>query len=408
MTDVNRWKLGIAAFIVAATLGACGAPEEMGDDLDDESGTIVNGHTATSAQVLHFGLVAVYHWDPDINNWFARPCSGHIIKSVSGVSWVLTARHCITTDGTIDGSLLTWSQLKFARTATPGPTPPASAVFADSTAGSIRAMPVVSGVADYTRDLALVRVVADWSTSVTSKLGLFVQPPANLQGFSINAFGYGATVPTTSCTDSTTTGTGTARWATFVVNGTSFVSPGGHYAHNNTNALGQKVTCGDSGGPDYAVFGSEDHTWGHIIGVHSRAGSSSSLNAVAGKWLHDNIGGLFVSSYWTRTMDLGWNGATSLRLHNLSSEEITSFKYDHATGYLTVNPTGQCLNSSLTLVSCSNVTSKRWTVSSQQRITSVQTGQCLTHSGTSSLALATCSSAGENDQRQRWAFHPQL
>src|SRR3954453_23157634 len=83
----------------------CEAPPSDSPDLETSSQNIVNGTALSELGVRNSAMVAVYHRDLSVpgNGWWPRPCSGTVVYSLNGVSQVLTARHCVTTNGEKDG-----------------------------------------------------------------------------------------------------------------------------------------------------------------------------------------------------------------------------------------------------------------------------------------------------------------
>src|SRR5207247_953281 len=173
-------------------------------------------------------------------------------------------------------------------------TPPAAAV----TAFSVAAMPVTSDIS-FARDLALVTVNADWSANVQGRGGLYIADPAGLAGKQTFSYGYGINVDDPNCFDnaSSTTGAGVARFGgTFKILSGQRVGGAGSYDLENSDFVGQKVICGDSGGPDIMPLGPPSNVWYHLLGVHS-LGTSILSNTVPSLWFQTQLGGLFVTSH---------------------------------------------------------------------------------------------------------------
>jgi hypothetical protein len=397
--------LGVAMSLLPALLAACGA-EEADEAIDVAGGAIVGGTTLTSGQLTTYGLVALYHRDGPSAPWFTRPCSAVILRSSGGVSKVLTARHCVTVGGAIDGTPVFPSDLRLIPAVSPGianPNPPSGTV----TPASITLM-TTSGTSQSYHDMAIVTVNVDWSSRVASKQGILVRNPSTMAGDDepLLAFGYGLSIDDQQCfgDPAHTTGAGTARFGgPFEPSSGSIAGSGATYVYPNLSPTGQKVICGDSGGPDIGWLGDDDFTWAHVVGVHS-AGTTNMTNTATGKWLQDQLGGVYLSSYWDRTKNVAANGTTGLQI--LPASSGIQLKYYADTQQIIAVSANKCLTSSLTLATCSTSTSQKWT-GSNQRLGAVSGGGCLTHAGTGTLALQACSSTAEMSQRQMWAWHPQ-
>jgi hypothetical protein len=398
--------LAVAMSLLPALLAGCDG--EVADEIDEEGGAIVGGTTLSSTQLQTYGLVALYHRDSSTAPWFIRPCSATILRSSGGVSKVLTARHCVTPGGNIDGTPVAASNLRLIPSVSPGlanPNPPSGAI----TAASVQAMPI-SGTSQPYHDMALVTVNVDWSSRVASKQGILVRNPSTMAGDDepLLAFGYGVSLDDQLCFSDPpnhSPGAGTARFGgPFEPSSGSILSPGATYQYPNLSPTGQKVICGDSGGPDIGWLGSDDFTWAHVVGVHS-AGTTNMTNTATNKWLQDTLGGVYLSSYWDRTKNVAANGTTGLQVLSASSGIL--MKYNADTQQVIAVSANKCLTTSLTLATCSTSSSQKWIVSGSQRIAAASGAGCLTHSATSSLTLQACSSAVEMSQRQMWAWHPQ-
>jgi hypothetical protein len=391
----------------------------VGDDGESVAATtspIVNGTVMTQTEVTNRGLAALYdkvYKSDGTSSWFPRPCSAIILTSSGGVSKVLTARHCVTRDVSINGTPVVGADVRVIATAAPGmanPNPPAGAI----TASAVTAMPTTT--ADRNRDLAVVTVNANWSANVAARPAVLIANPSTLVGKDLIAYGYGMNINNWSCPTTGSTGAGTARKASpFTITSGAAASDGGSYRYTNSNSSGQVLICGDSGGPDIAFLGIE-LTWDHITGVHSGADSTIVISTATAKWLQDTLGGLYMSSYWDRNRDAGIsvNGpATQLFLYSTSlAGNISRLKYDLTTKRLTATANGLCLDSTASLVTCSSSTSQQWNTSAaNMRLVNVSTGKCLTHFGTGgTLLMQACATTGtiEAFARQMFAFHPQL
>jgi len=118
-------------FLALSPISACSGYVE--EEVDTGEQPIING-TVIATDNLNPGVVAVFQ--P------AGSCSGSLIRK----NWILTARHCVTTDGTVNGPIQTASQVQVTRSVNPG----VSAPLGSSVGQKI--------VADSGQDFALVRI----------------------------------------------------------------------------------------------------------------------------------------------------------------------------------------------------------------------------------------------------------
>jgi hypothetical protein len=415
MTRIMIGAMGqrLAGLAATLALGAVGCSAAAGEEsVEASKSEIVNGVVMNDADVSVFGLVALYHHDAGSPNWFIRPCSATILKSVAGVSWILTARHCVTASNTIMGAKAATSSLRLVAAASPGlanPNPPAGitpdAIFVPDAPAEIPA-----------HDFALVRANVGWASRVGYRTGLWVGSPSTLIRVKFQAMGYGISVNDTTCSSPPypSIGAGTARFGgEFKIQSAAATAPSS-YSFLNQSTDGQSLFCGDSGGPDFAGLGTEDFGWTHLIGVHSTGAGlpgSSASSAVTGTWVQDQLGGLYLSSDWSRTLDLGQAGTQTL-LVSVTDPRAVRLRYDPADQRIQLVGSSMCLarNTSnlIQFLSCSTSSGQKWTISADRQFQNAQNGQCLTVSEINEASLQPCSWATEEiAKRQHWAFHPQ-
>jgi len=426
----------LAASPMAIALGLCsiGCSAEAVDHADSvgtDSESIVNGITLSETDVLLNGMVAIYHKKAN-GNFFPRPCSGVLIETSGTWNTIVTARHCVTRDGTVDGPMFSPSEvgtsIMVKATATPGltadsPTPPAGAIGAQI----VEYAAIESGVSTSSRDLATVSVVANWANRAPNlyQTGVYMGDPAALIGKQVTAFGYGVNElhPTNSFPEDTCystnpnpthNGAGTARRSNpFTVNGglnEGFY--GGVYNHNN-DAGGTKVLCGDSGGPDFGSLPTNGvPPVQNQTGVHSGASYTSTTNSRVGPWLAAMRGGFFVSPHSDKTRALGFIGS-SLVLYPRVNASPGAFVFLPPLQRIAVYISDEdalCLDSNAggLLATCSSQlpTNQRWIITGNNQIQNVATGQCLQHrTDLNGVTLEPCLSASA---AQTWFWHPEI
>jgi hypothetical protein len=415
----------VAALLFAPVVSACGSDAELpelAESTDSTAEAVVNGTAVSAAVAQARGLVAIYHMDRTVtpNVWFPRVCSGKIIRSVNGQSKVITARHCVTTNGDTSGSLLPVGDFRLlpgTSVALPNPNPPAAAV----TPVGLTAAPVSDTVDERARDLAVFTVNANWSAQVATKDPLYLGDPALLVNANVQAFGYGINVSNWACqgNGSVTTGAGVARTANpFKVTFSKLFGDAGYYTHNNQNSAGQAVICGDSGGPDFTtIFGFTGMA--HFTGVHSTGGTTSAEQSTPSVWLQMAVGGSYMSSFsngsnagnpiganYMKMLPAGDLSTTPL-LYNLKTKRLKHANHSLCVAFGVRNDAQQTIGT--ILVSCGTTGNNEvWTITNDLRLKNTGAdGLCL-HANSSSnlLDLRPCVDDG-NVWLQRFHFHPQ-
>jgi hypothetical protein len=418
----DGFKIGVAA--AALLLAGCGAPEGDGA-ANQEREAILNGTAASAAFVSTIGMVAVYDREdaPNTALWFARPCSGTVVYSSGTSSWVLTARHCLTTDGSITGALLPAGDFKLLSGTNPGPAlpsptptsplePPAAAI----TANFLVAAPVTAG---QQLDLALLRVPADWS-AIVSALPLLMSPVSAVNGLALNITGYGVSDNDTNCqSDDDSSGAGVARFASgFTVNtASSFASGGGTFGYlDSSKPAGARAMCGDSGGADYAGWPKSDPRVNTLLGVHSTAivnGTGNVMDTSSGSWVSEELDGLYLFQ-WAGG-NVRWDSSFNLTLTTGSSGPF--FIYDELRRTVSVDfgDSAMCLqkrsssDAHAILATCNGSTAQKWQVTADNRIRNPSTNTCLQANGTSivvSACVAGSTSSASRLQTWYWRGSP--
>ena len=428
---VSRLGSMVALSAALALLGAggCGAGEPP--DLATIESPIINGTVLAAGQVQTAGLVAIYH--PKLPQFavYPRPCGGVVIRSVLSmgpigfVSYVFTARHCVTVDETPGGTLAAPDQIHLIAAAQP------MAANGNPPAGALPALTILDSSPQ--NDNVIVAVNVDWSAIANNRLALYLGALDPLVNQSFIAYGYGINVVDGNCpTDNSTAGAGIARSGSpFTVTGfENFV--GGEptlYKYSNMNGAGQVVTCGDSGGPDEVGFGPiAGPKKTHVLGVHATGVGSPATSTTFGKSLQDALLGLYLSAMnigtatGTGAMNLGADASGNLMFVSATDQHSLRVTYSVPTHVITAQVIGNvpgpgagCLG---TVLGAQNVTvpafkacdtsdaSQKWTIDPSMHIRNDLRGWCLTAPSAAGVTLGPCTTffSGGN---QYWYLHAQ-
>jgi hypothetical protein len=419
---------------------------EDGDIVSTQSQEIVNGQLLTSNS---FGDVAIFHREPDsvecdpdglsytvkteirgTNKWWPRPCSGKVIrKTGTNTYYVLTARHCTTTDGEIDG-VLTSAATDFRVTTNVDPKTLLTAEGVDYTQTPAKPWFQVNQAPstffptatilnagyptdgdDHGEDLAILVVTPSSAThfsATTGRIALSTHPVAN--GDEVYSQGYGRSMYG-HCSDHNISGAGYLRLGTAVEGPAGFpvsnvgtkmfeISPiEGETTDDNVALVG-----GDSGSPIY--------TQNQITGIRVLAGVASSGREIAGsdnliKWIMAKLGYLYLISpdnYWNNQLFGVVTSAPdqAVRFDRTADDATTRVSYDWTSNQLKIGPA--CVqdignNITVTLKGCTTSSNQKWILDGAT-IKSSGTARCLTRSGSYVIASACVA----NLASQRWMF----
>jgi hypothetical protein len=401
-------KTLVLPLLSVGLMSSCGNPGDAEpEELVRSNSKIVGGFTMTADQVNTWGLMGIYHPGDVAGTWFPRPCSAEVLRSSGGTSWVLTARHCVTSNHQINGTVVANSQLKLiSGTNLPilsgTQTPPSAAV-----SPNLIVAESATSSTDYAHDLALVRVSANWSTLVGYRRALYVGAPSALNGREFNAFGYGVSDPTVMCSVAPypSNTAGVARYGgLFNVGSTTGNSTGGTYTYLNRSSFSQYTNCGDSGGPDIAPFGTDDSPYDQIIGVHSTGANPDVFvnSALVTRWVQDQLGGIYLIN--DNVAGVGQVSGNVLGFVPVGSSLATAFKYDSATQQIIAG--SQCLGLTSGLPraqACdTNNATQRWNVLWNRWITNTTNNQCLKALSSTNVVVQTCVSSIQ--AAQYWTF----
>ena len=413
--------------MIAAGSAACGGADPRqgsGEDVAQTQGAIVNGVTVTQGQLDYYGIVALYHPDyQGVQQFWPRPCTSKILYARPTAAAVLTARHCVTTNGQPDGTVAAPSQLALIHSINPGPANP-NLPSGTIPATAITAFPIGLTTVTSAQDMAIVYVGANnWPSMATGRVGLWVGGPVLAYPGIDLAFGYGIDVADWSCdTDRSIVGAGTARWTEGFTRLSYFIDTAqddnaflpwyGHYAQ--PDSVNGTLICGDSGGPDFVTSEFDDNaSIDQLVGVHSEATSTTLDSAGPDLWLQTTLGGTMLGLMGTAS-----SLSRPLNKHTISLQASTLTRWIYNTNTAQIyDPSQEDINQDWCLdLSGSTVvanlcdptrTSQRWYPDPMTRVRSENstTGKCLTApTSGSTISVATCA---DLPTRQGWYFRVQ-
>lgn len=384
--------VAVTSLVLSAGALACSS-EGRGEELDTEevfqTRQSVVGGTALATNP-HAAAILRKSVTERPGEWYTS-CSGTVLKRTSTQSWVLTARHCITTDGKIPGPLLSASDLKVTTEVAPG-----AWVEPDTGSTVFDRVAMPTSTTDIGADLAILRVVGQLPLAGSGRIGVNVGPTSAVLGSSVSVMAYGPYVMDDFDT------AGTLRSAS----GFPVLSDNGRtFLHGSTGSGGQGFDHGDSGGTIYRTSAwGRSGTWNTLYGVHSTYGNGGYLNpSVAGNWawIQAQLGGVFISQAGALSTNLGSvmtppSVNSPLRNGYTGNSSRTRWTYEPVAGTLTLG--GLCAygsGSSITLKTCASSDAYRWDLlpnGGYVRIRNRSLGTCITNATTPTLATCGTSS----------------
>jgi len=408
-------------WVCAAIVGAlsCGGEPPPADGVARTEGEIINGTPATGNTTM----VALYHkaindttcGGAPFTGWWPRPCSSSVLKRTTTETFVLTARHCVTSDGNINGPLLGAGSLLLSGALAPGPVPTGGTPPADALPGVVFAAGNPTSAGDRSQDLAIVRVAQQVVIPSTPSAGngiFFTNPGASIVGLGLVAYGYGRNV-TGDCDGDQSSGAGVLR-----LGGPYNISSdfGNFYQIPATDTSGRELWHGDSGGPSYFFSPSSGNAY--LTGVHSGFDTSTILaesggNALA-PWLQSKLGNLYLRNVAQSFTVGALVGVTSVvsgaHLTATLAKESAGARFVYNTSTMRISIGSLCAqdqgsNASVSLAGCSSSTLQRWTLNSNAQVVNQGSGRCLTLSGTN-LVSSTCGTVRLANQ-WLWMTEPQ-
>jgi hypothetical protein len=415
---IQRLKLtaGTWAFISTMALAACG--DVPAGDIDKKSSSIVNGIDVSPQDASYWGMVAIYHRLANASGsagpWFGRPCSGMIFAHQGNESIIITARHCVTVDGEVDGVLAPTGWISVASGNAPGrpnPNPPSAAkhpIFIDG-------MPITQADT-LDRDAAILYVYAPTWAGMANRKAVLMVPPA--AGLPFTAYGYGLNDRDNACYNNTNynLSSGVLRRGEFVSKGGISDGQGGFFTFDYTSS-GPSIICGDSGGPDLGNVWF-NMNWTAFYGLHD--GDSTEVrittSAVPGPWMSQEIGGLYLSPLSSTGQNLNRRADNVMYLD--STAVGTPLIYDADAQTITQQTASgfDCLDwddsiGAFVLTGCNESRPfQRWEVTTTGYIRNPTSGQCIRHMADGSVRTSLCPAASASQaERSRftWAWHAQ-
>lgn len=325
------------------------------------------------------------------NAWWPRPCSGTVIRKDGNDNYILTARHCVTVQGTADGTAHSGStNLRSISTLNPGVLSTVESNGSMTVTGSPPASALNTSVfysnhASY-GDLAIVKATGNLQpTSAAFRPGLqtfsstktsnFLNTQLNAQGYGRNLNGY--------CYSHGISGSGRLRYGSpFGVTAVSTKT----FTHVTVNASGQQIWGGDSGGPLYMTFNSGGTLYPKIYGVNH-----TTSTAAGGQNIVDFVQAAFGYVYLVELTSLPGNtvvgvdaivDAALVRTGQTGGGATQRMTIDRANGYLKfgamcVSDEWNISGAAVRLRTC-GPTNTKWDIFPGGSITNRSTGRYLT------------------------------
>ena len=328
-----------ALHLVAAALAlspACSTeplPADTADpEVELESQSLTNANVMTSNPIN----TAIYHFkrfgtcNPVVqdvfqtpysttNIFWPRPCSGRVVRRTGNEFFILTARHCVTQNGEINGPLpFSVNNLIVTTALAPGVIPTTEfnggiMVTPGMPAGSGGTVwdagnPVSS--VDYDQDRAIIKA---FNLNITSgRTAIYSGTSSELVGMNLMAEGYGRSVEG-HCYGHNTSGAGVLRQG-FGFQITSATNQQFTHTFDSMFTPGQHKLGGDSGSPVHYMSQLNGMRW--LIGVTSTQATASG-GVDMRQWLQDKIGYVFLANidrsetraiWWARNSSTaGWS-----------------------------------------------------------------------------------------------------
>jgi hypothetical protein len=399
------------------------------EDVEASQAPIIDGVEVTTNS---FGVIALYHkkFEKDDEGqkhwvWWPRPCSARVLNPTATNKLILTARHCVTKNGTItDTTFDQPTELRVTGATRPGPTRPANALTPQAF------------VVHPKHDLALISVRGDLHLPESvAVVGMNVAPAAQLEGFGMAQSGYGKAMDDENektHEDEENATTGVLRMAQFFGIG-KYDADSGSYAYRNTPSLsGGSVIHGDSGGPAIFTYATGDSfdllsVVSTQVGVHSTGavntwGTDATIAESWDDFLMPNLGAVYLrtTAKTDRRMNVDAVADAEVKTRlNTSTANFSSFAYTIGNGRIRLRKPQQglgfvdtpfCLatkgNSSangtpIVLRPCNAASTGQifsFNPASQLKVQ----GKCVKENTSNALVLASCVVEG----RQRWIVDP--
>lgn len=378
---------------VAMSMG-CGAmddgAESQAETVASAEQAIINGSAVTSNRFS--AAIIRRKSDPaHPGMWGYTSCSGSVLRRTTRATFVLTARHCVTTGGKIEDPLMSTSDFRVTTAIAPG-----TWVRETDSSAVTRIAAVATSVRDIDKDLALLTVGEPLTLSGDARLAVSAGPTTAYQGGNLSVYGYGRYVAYDNST------VGTLRVGTGFVPGVDY---GLSFVHGNVGNNGAVVNAGDSGGAvaRYSAFGSAGG-WYTLFGVTSTpvtAGMRNPSTAGHWEWLQTQLGYVFISHAPDMSTTLGCATTTPVSGASLATG-LTGDAVRNRWTYYPSNGTlrlgGLCAYgnaSTVTLRSCVSSNAYRWDLvptAGYVQLRNRSLGTCLTSATTPGLAACGSSS----------------